>query len=138
MEAILAPVGGALAPAAATDDQIIAMWLYGRSAHTLRAYAGDVARFRAFVGKPLAAVTLPDLQAFADALRPLAPSSQGCTLAAIKSLLRYAHGLGYLLFDVGKPLRRAAVRAGIDLAVTPHWLRHSHASHALEHRRRFI
>lgn len=248
--AIVASIAEPAVPAIPTDDQLVAMWLHGRTAHTLRAYAGDVARFRAFVGKPFARVTLPDLQAFADALSPLAASSQGRTLAAIKGLLRYAHGLGYLPFDVGKPLRlpphretladhildepdvqrmlalesdgrnrailyclygagvrvselcaltwsdvrprgesaqlnvygkgaktrhillparawrelrglgiaaggepvfvsrvggplsasqvrrivrHAAVRAGIDLAVTPHWLRHSHASHALDH-----
>jgi integrase/recombinase XerD len=248
--AIVASVAEPAVPSVPTDDQLVAMWLHGRTAHTVRAYAGDVARFRAFVGKALARVTLPDLQAFADALSPLAASSQGRTLAAIKSLLRYAHGLGYLPFDVGKPLRlpphretladhildepdvqrmlalatdprdrailyclygagvrvselcaltwsdvqprgesaqlniygkgaktrhillparawrelrglgaraggepvfvsrlggrlsesqvrrivrHAAVHAGIDLAVTPHWLRHSHASHALDH-----
>ena len=29
-------------------------------------------------------------------------------------------------------VRHAARRAGIDLAVSPHWLRHAHASHALD------
>jgi integrase/recombinase XerD len=29
-------------------------------------------------------------------------------------------------------VRRAARRAGIDVAVSPHWLRHAHASHALD------
>lgn len=29
-------------------------------------------------------------------------------------------------------VRKAAVRAGIDLAVSPHWFRHAHASHALD------
>ena len=29
-------------------------------------------------------------------------------------------------------VRKAAVRAGIDLAVSPHWMRHAHASHALD------
>jgi integrase/recombinase XerD len=29
-------------------------------------------------------------------------------------------------------VRRAAARAGIDLPVSPHWLRHAHASHALD------
>src|ERR1035441_1422069 len=29
-------------------------------------------------------------------------------------------------------VRQAAVRAGIDLAVSPHWMRHAHASHALD------
>ncbi len=28
--------------------------------------------------------------------------------------------------------RQAAARAGIDGKVSPHWLRHAHASHALE------
>ena len=29
-------------------------------------------------------------------------------------------------------VRRAALRAGIDVPVSPHWLRHAHASHALD------
>ena len=29
-------------------------------------------------------------------------------------------------------VRKAAIRADIDLAVSPHWMRHAHASHALE------
>jgi integrase/recombinase XerD len=29
-------------------------------------------------------------------------------------------------------VRQAARRAGIGLAVSPHWLRHAHASHALD------
>jgi site-specific recombinase XerD len=30
-------------------------------------------------------------------------------------------------------VRQAAARAGIELAVSPHWFRHAHASHALDH-----
>jgi integrase/recombinase XerD len=33
---------------------------------------------------------------------------------------------------VWRIVRRAAARAGIDLPVSPHWLRHAHASHALD------
>lgn len=33
---------------------------------------------------------------------------------------------------VWRVVRRATVRAGIELAVSPHWLRHAHASHALD------
>ena len=60
------------APALAVPDhdaQLVSLWLHGRSAHTTRSYGADVARFLAHVEKPLAAVTLADLQAFADTLR---------------------------------------------------------------------
>lgn len=30
-------------------------------------------------------------------------------------------------------VREAAIRAGIELPVSPHWFRHAHASHALDH-----
>jgi integrase/recombinase XerD len=91
--------------AIATDDQIAALWLHGRPAETQRAYRREGDRFRAFVGKALAAVTLGDVQAYADTLVGLAPSSQGRALGAVKSLLAFAHRLGYLTFDVGRVVR---------------------------------
>ena len=63
-----------------TDDQLLALWLHGRPKHTLRAYARDAGRFRAFVAKPLQAVTLGDVQAFADTLAGHAPATQGRAL----------------------------------------------------------
>jgi integrase/recombinase XerD len=41
---------------------------------------------------------------------------------------------GGALTSVGvlRIVRRAARRAGFDVAVSPHWLRHAHASHALD------
>ena len=50
---------------AADDDQFVEIWLHGRSEHTVRAYRADRDRFRVRVGRPLARVTLPDLQQFA-------------------------------------------------------------------------
>ena len=38
-------------PQAHSDDQLIGIWLHGRSVHTQRAYRADVARFRR--GSPL-------------------------------------------------------------------------------------
>jgi integrase/recombinase XerD len=32
-----------------------------------------------------------------------------------------------------RTVKKAAARAGVDLPVSPHWLRHAHASHALDH-----
>ncbi len=70
-------------PTKTTDAQLVDLWLHGRSDHTQRAYCSDADRFFAFVGRPLATVTLGDVQAFADSLEGLAPSSRARTLAAV-------------------------------------------------------
>lgn len=63
------PLAASPSPRQATsDDQLIALWLHGRSIHTQRAYRADVERFRVFLGQPLHDVTLGDLQDFADSL----------------------------------------------------------------------
>ena len=95
-----------LVPKVADDDgRVVALWLHGRPAETQRAYRREVDRFRAFMDKPLAAVALGDMQSYADTLVGLAPSSQGRALGAVKSLLAFAHRLGYLPFDVGRAVR---------------------------------
>src|SRR4051794_427730 len=78
------------------DIRLIQLWLHGRSTHTQRAYRADVDRFLAFMATPLATVTLGDVQAFADSLEGLAPSSRARTIAAIKSLLSFGQRTGYL------------------------------------------
>jgi integrase/recombinase XerD len=93
-----------------SDAQLLALWLHGRSPHTARAYRADATRLLAGAGKPLAEVTLADLQVFADSLGDLAPASRYRTLSAVKSLLAFGHRLGYLGFDVGRVLRLPAVR----------------------------
>ena len=46
---------------------------------------------------------------------------------------RKKHGGGRLqALAVWRIVRRAAVRAGVEAAVSPHWFRHAHASHALD------
>ena len=98
---------------ASSDGQMVEVWLHGRSPHTQRAYRADVQRFRAGVGKPLAAVTLADLQRFADSLAG-APATRYRTLSAVKSVLAFGHRLGYLTFDVGKALRLPSVRSRLN------------------------
>src|SRR5579872_366866 len=93
-----------------SDDQLLEIWLHGRSPHTQRAYRADVERFRVRAGKPLPLVTLADLQSFADFLGSLSPASRGRTLSAIKSLLSFGHRIGYLPFDVGRALRLPAIK----------------------------
>ncbi|MGA2588355.1 MAG: tyrosine-type recombinase/integrase [Bryobacteraceae bacterium] len=106
-------------PQAASDDQLIGIWLHGRSPHTQRAYAADVARLRARTGKRLAALTLADLQSFADSVADLSPAGQYRALSAVKSLLAFGHRIGYLPFDVGSALRLPAVRGRLAERILP-------------------
>jgi integrase/recombinase XerD len=103
----------------ATDGRLAEIWLHGRSVHTQRAYLADVDRFRAFLNKPLASVTLGDLQAFANSLQDLAPASRYRALSAVKSLLAFGHRTGYLQFDAGRLLRLPVVRNGLSQRILP-------------------
>ena len=100
-------VDRSLAPVqASSDEQLIGLWLHGRSGHTGRAYRRELAGFRAATGKPLSDVTLADLQDYSDKLATsLAPASQARALAAVKSLFTFAHKLGYVRFDVARVLK---------------------------------
>jgi integrase/recombinase XerD len=98
---------------------LIALWLHGRSPHTQRAYASDVARLCAKSSKPLAALTLADLQSFADSLAGMSAASRSRTLSAVKSLLAFGYRLGYLTFDVGGALHLPAVRSRLAERILP-------------------
>jgi site-specific recombinase XerD len=85
-----------------TDEQVIHLWLQRHdSPNTRRNYRRAAAVFLDFVGKPLAQVTVGDLQAWAAQLtdRDLAPATRATQLAALKSLFGTAHSLGYLPFN---------------------------------------
>jgi integrase/recombinase XerD len=106
-------------PQASSDDQLLEIWLHGRSSHTQRAYRADIERFRAAAGKPFRQVTVSDLQQFADSLSDLAPASRYRTLSALKSLLAFGHRIGHLPFDVGRALRLPAVRNRLAERILP-------------------
>ena len=90
-----------------TDEQVIALWIHGRSSQTQRVYLSDIATFLGYVDKNLSGVTLMDLQGYYDYLndRGLIPATRRRMLSAVKSLLGFSHRIGYLRFDVGKALR---------------------------------
>lgn len=92
---------------AGNDGRLIELWLHGKSAATKEAYRSDLAKFLDFIDyKPLETVTLSDVQEFADFISALlAPASQARILAAIKSLFAFGHQVGYLPFDVGRPVK---------------------------------
>lgn len=101
-------------PAAPTGDSpLIQLWLSLKtSPHTRRAYTADVARFQAFVCKPLARLTLADLQSWVEHLGQgsLQPASQNRSLTAIKSLLSFAQETGYLAANVGAAIKLRPAR----------------------------
>ena len=90
-----------------TDGRLLGLWLHGKSEATKDAYRSDLAKFVDFTGsKPLRSVTLADVQEFADFLSELlAPASRARILAALKSLFAFGHQVGYLPFDVGRPVK---------------------------------
>jgi len=97
---------------ARSDEQLIGLWLHDKAGHSERAYRADVARFAAFVGKPLSSVTLGDVQGFADSVsmagkdgKPgLTPAGRRA-VAAIKSLLSFGQKVGYLQWNVGAAIK---------------------------------
>jgi integrase/recombinase XerD len=68
--------------------------------------------FVAFCGKPLAEVTLADLQAWQSSMTGVAPATQARRLAAVKSLLTFGHRVGHLAADVGQLLQTKKPPAG--------------------------
>jgi integrase/recombinase XerD len=106
----------ALTDVTSSDNDLIDLWLRGRSAHTQRA---DVARFRATLDKSLAQVTLGNLQTYADSLAILAPTGQCRILSAVKSLLAFDHRLGLLPMDVSTALKLPSVKNSIALRILP-------------------
>lgn len=75
------------------QQELIELWVHGKSAHTQRYYRREAQKFLAIIGKPIEQVTLADVQGYATALTQstLAASSTARAIAAIKSLFTFAH-----------------------------------------------
>jgi integrase/recombinase XerD len=93
----------ALIAGGTNDDSLIRLWLHNRPLTTQRAYRRDIAAFQAFTEKPLPAVTLADVQDFADHIAARQSSTR--PVAAVKSLLAYGHRIGLLQVDAGAPVK---------------------------------
>jgi len=113
---VVAPSGLGPAHDGSADRKLVELWLSMKtSRHTRRAYDAEAAHFLAFVHKPLAWVTLTDLQAWAAQLGQgtLQPASQNRALTAVKSLLSFAQETGYLPFNVGAAVKLRPNRDGL-------------------------
>jgi site-specific recombinase XerD len=148
----------AIATSPHADQRLIGLWLHGRPPHTQRAYRADVAYFARQVGTPLDRVseacglTWRDVQERGDAGQVTVYGKGGKTRAVLLSAATWAElvrlrgnapnddpvfpskrtGRHLNESAVWRVVRAAAQRAGIAAGVSPHWLRHAHASHALD------
>jgi integrase/recombinase XerD len=98
---------------AATDAQLIGLWLHGRSGNTRRAYDAEVARLLGHLaGIPLRDVTIGDLQRYMDALEEqgLSDATRGRAVSVVKSLFTFAQRIGYTTFNVAAPLKAPKTR----------------------------
>lgn len=96
---------------ASTDEQLIGIWLHGKSPRTITAYRLDIDRFMKFTGKPIKTVTIGDLQDWMDTL-PGSSNRRNRAIMAIKSLFGFAQKIGFVQFNV------AAVIKGINIKNT--------------------
>lgn len=87
-----------------TEQQIIHMWLHGKSELTQKKYQAEINRFLSWVAKPLHTITLMDIQNFIDTLTDLAPATQARIIATIKSLFSFANRIGMLQVNVAAPV----------------------------------
>lgn len=97
------------------DASLVDLWLSTKtSPHTRRAYASEVARFLAAVRKPLAEVTLGDLQHWIHYGMPqLSPASRNRAITAVKSLFTFAHETGYLRLNPAVAVKTLPNRDGL-------------------------
>ncbi len=93
--------------ATTASEQLLRLWLGGKSANTADYYRRSATRFLSFVGKPIHLVTFAEVQAFALHLESLglAASSRRSILGAVRSLLSFAQKIEVLSVNVGAPLK---------------------------------
>ncbi|NJP21879.1 MAG: tyrosine-type recombinase/integrase [Hydrococcus sp. CRU_1_1] len=91
-----------------TNEKIQELWLHGKSRHTQDIYRRTISRLAiATDNKPLAWLTLEDVQLFCDRLEAekLSDSSRRTYISAIKSLLSFASKCGLINFNVGASIK---------------------------------
>lgn len=87
-----------------SDDQLIALWLHGKSAHSQASYLRHAASLRNWTKQPLGQTTLAMLQAWADA-QTGNDNTRKQRIAAVKSLYTFGQKLGYLQFNTAAMLK---------------------------------
>ena len=87
-------------------DKFLGMWLYGKADTTKKSYLRIINRFFDFIGTDnLHDVGLDSLQAWSESLSALKANTLRTYQATVKSLLTFAHKLGYLRVNIGVMLK---------------------------------
>ena len=92
----------------ATNEKIEQLWLHGKSPHTQELYRRTINKLASATdNKPLAWLTLEDLQLFCDRLsqEELSDSSRRTYISVAKSLLSFASKCGLINFNVGASVK---------------------------------
>ncbi|MEP6519951.1 tyrosine-type recombinase/integrase [Microcoleus vaginatus] len=87
-------------------EQLVCMWVHGKSKTTQKLYRRVSGLLLGAVGKPARYLTLGDLQNFVDTLeaRGLSTSSRRTYIAVVKSLLSFGHKTGLIQINAGAAL----------------------------------
>lgn len=112
MNKIVTTTNQVIVQQADSDDQLIDLWLFGKSQHTQKTYRRSLDAFWRHTNyKDFRLVTLGDLQSYVDQICAYhkKPNSQQALINPIKSLLTFATKIGYLHFNVGAALRSPKV-----------------------------
>ncbi len=92
---------------ATTDAQVIAMWLSDKSKTSIGTYTGNIKQFFDFVNLPLTKLKIDDIFLYRSSLvqRGYKPQTISNKIMAVKSLITFAHKIGYINFNVGAIVR---------------------------------
>lgn len=90
---------------ASDDAKVVGMWLHGKAEGTRRMYLQRIREFAGHAGVGIRDARLEHVQDYADSIQDQARATRAGKLATIKSLLSFAHDIGYTPFNVGKALR---------------------------------
>lgn len=99
--------GAQILTSARNDDDLVDSWTRVKgasSSNTKEAYARIAVEFLSFFNRPIATLTIDDLQDYTDSLKAFSVATQRQRIFAIKSLLSYGQKTGYLQFNVGAAL----------------------------------
>ena len=96
------------------DEDLLKLWLHGKSENTRDAYMRDVMAFSEFVDVPFADVTLAQIQAFDSSLVRFKPATRARKLSAVKSLLSFGHQIGHLERNPAAPVKAPPLKDGLS------------------------